>query len=57
MKKTSSKETIPKCSAPMSMPDVENKVKKSAWDVANEWRKLGKEKIRKMEFEEVCVSS
>lgn len=50
------KEMIPKCLAYMWMPDLKNKVKKSAWDVAKEWQKLGKDAIRKMETEEVFVS-
>lgn len=32
------------------------KTKKSAWDVAKEWQDLGKEKIRKMEYEKGYVS-
>jgi len=33
-----------------------NNTQKSAWDIAKEWKNLGKDKIRKMELE-VCPSS
>ena len=53
---TMKKDENDKCQSYVSTTESESETKKTAWDMAKEWQNLGKDKIRKMQHAEVCVS-